>query len=222
MTTTNDSARATMLDAPAVRSLCETNPDVLLVDVRTPGEYESAHIAGSINLPLDQVNAHRRRIVNHAERRLVLVCQSGSRAIQAQRNLTAAGLTDVAVLTGGMNAWMAADAPVERSGKGRWALDRQVRFVAGGIVLTSVLASIRFPALRYIAGLIGAGLLMSGVTNFCLMAILLSKLPYNRGPAVDVDAAIARMGAPEPGGADRRSSLRTWEQAEATERTGSS
>jgi hypothetical protein len=106
-------------------------------------------------------------------------------------------LTDVAVLTGGMNAWMAADAPVERSGKARWALDRQVRLVAGGIVLAAVLASIWFPALRYIAGFIGAGLFFSAVTNFCLMAILLSRLPYNRGPAVDVDAAIARMAAPE-------------------------
>jgi len=55
MTTTHDWARATTLDTPAVRSLIETNPDVLLVDVRTPGEYESAHIAGSINLPLDKV-----------------------------------------------------------------------------------------------------------------------------------------------------------------------
>jgi rhodanese-related sulfurtransferase len=199
-TTTNDPARATMLDTPAVRSLIETNPDVLLVDVRTPGEYETTHIAGSINLPLDKVNAHRRRIVNAAGRRLVLVCQSGARAAQAQHKLTAAGLTDVAVLTGGMNAWMAADAPVERSGKTRWALDRQVRLIAGGIVLAAVLASIWFPALRYIAGLIGAGLFFSGVTNFCLMAILLSKLPYNRGPAVDVDAAIARMAAPEPMG----------------------
>jgi 3-mercaptopyruvate sulfurtransferase SseA len=68
MTTTNDSARVTALDPPAVRSLIETNPDVLLVDVRTPGEYESAHIAGSINLPLDKVNAHLRRIVNAAGR----------------------------------------------------------------------------------------------------------------------------------------------------------
>lgn len=197
-TTTKESARATALDTPAVRYLIETDPDVLLVDVRTPGEYESAHIAGSINLPLDKVNTHRHRIAATARRRLVMVCQSGARATQAQHKLNAAGLTDVAVLTGGMNAWMAADAPVERTGKTRWALDRQVRFVAGGIVLTAVLASIRFPRLRYIAGLIGAGLFLSGLTNFCLMAILLSKLPYNRGPAVDVDAAIDRMSTPEP------------------------
>jgi rhodanese-related sulfurtransferase len=200
MTTTDTASRATALDAAAVRSLIETNPDVLLVDVRTPGEYETAHIAGSVNLPLDKVNTHRHRIAGNARRRLVLVCQSGARATQAQHKLSTAGLTDVAVLSGGMNAWTAADAPVECTGKARWALDRQVRFVAGGIVLATVLASIRFPALRFIAGFIGAGLFFSGLTNFCLMAILLSKLPYNRGPAVDVDAAIDRMGAPEPPG----------------------
>jgi rhodanese-related sulfurtransferase len=199
MTATDDAARSTALDASAVRSLLQANPDVLLVDVRTPGEYETAHIAGSINLPLDQVDAHLRRIVNDAGGRLVLVCQSGNRAAQAQQKLTAAGLTDVVVLTGGVNAWASAGGPVERSGKPRWALERQVRLVAGGIVATAIVASIWVPALRYVAGFVGAGLVVAALTDSCLMGMLLAKLPYNRGPAVDVDAAIARLAARDPG-----------------------
>lgn len=199
MSATDDAARATALDASAVRSLMQANPDVLLVDVRTSGEYETAHITGSINLPLDQVDAHLRRIVNDAGGRLVLVCQSGNRATQAHQKLTAAGLTDVVVLTGGMNAWAAAGGPVQRSDKPRWALERQVRLVAGGIVLTAIVASIWVPALRYVAGFVGAGLVVAALTDSCLMGMLLAKLPYNRGPAVDVDAAIARLAARDPG-----------------------
>lgn len=199
MSTTDDATWATALDAAAVRNLIETNPDVLLVDVRTPGEYETAHIAGSVNLPLDQVDAHLRRIVSDAGGRLVLVCQSGARATQAQQKLTAAGLTDVAALTGGVNAWTAAGGPVARSGKARWSLERQVRLVAGGIVLAAIVASIWVPALRYVAGFVGAGLVFAALTDSCMMGMLLAKLPYNRGPAVDVDAAIARLAAREPG-----------------------
>jgi rhodanese-related sulfurtransferase len=192
MTTTE--AR-TELDTAAVRGLVADNPDVLLVDVRNPGEYETAHIAGSVNLPLDQVDAHLRRIVSDAGGRLVLVCQSGRRAELAGQKLRGAGMHDVSVLAGGMNAWIAAGAPVERHAPARWSMERQVRFVAGGLTLTAILASIRFPAVRFLAGAVGLGLTVAAVTDSCAMGQMLGKLPYNRGPAVDVDAAIARLGA---------------------------
>jgi rhodanese-related sulfurtransferase len=195
MTDTDVAAGVNALDASAVQSLMQTNPDVLLVDVRTPGEYETGHLAGAINLPLDQVDAHLRRIVHNAGGRLVLICQSGNRATQAHQKLTAAGLTDVAVLTGGMNAWATAGGPVQRSGKAHWDLERQVRLVAGGIVLTAVLGSIRVPALRYLAGFVGAGLVAAALTDSCLLGTLLAKLPYNRAPDVDIDTAIARLTA---------------------------
>jgi rhodanese-related sulfurtransferase len=199
MTATDDSTQAIALDAPTVQALIEANRDVLLVDVRTPGEYATAHIPGSVNLPLDAVDARLRRIVTDAGGRLVLVCQSGGRAAQAQQKLTAAGLTDVAVLAGGMGARTAAGAPVERTGRARWGLERQVRLVAGSIVLAAVVASIWVPALRYVAGFVGAGLVFAAVSDSCMLGLLLAKLPYNRGPAVDVDAAIARLAGPDPG-----------------------
>ena len=62
------------IDTASARSLLAANPDVLVVDVRTPAEYDSAHIDGAINLPLDQVDAHLRRIVTDGlnPRRLAL------------------------------------------------------------------------------------------------------------------------------------------------------
>ncbi len=180
------------IDAESARSLLDADPDVPAVDVRTPAEFESAHIAGAINLPLDQVDAHLRQIVVDAGGKMLLVCQSGARATRAQRSLSEAGLSDVVVLTGGMNSWIASGAPVIR-GRQRWGLERQVRLVAGGIVFTSVVASLWLPATLFVAAFIGAGLTVAALTDTCAMGMLLSKLPYNRGPRVDIDDVIARL-----------------------------
>ena len=180
------------IDVMTARALLANNPDTLVVDVRTPGEYESAHIPGSINLPLDQVDAHLGRIVANAGGRMLLICQSGNRATRACRTLVSAGLTGAAVVDGGMGAWIAAGAPVER-GRQRWSLERQVRLVAGLIVLLSIVVSVWLPAARYLAGLIGAGLTFAALTNTCALGMLLARLPYNRGASCDVDAAIDRL-----------------------------
>ena len=181
------------IDAAAVRALIETNPDTLLVDVRTPAEYESSHIDGAINLPLGQVDRHLERITQDAGGQMVLICQSGSRAEQCQGKLTKAGLEETVVMSGGMNAWTAADAPVIR-GPERWALERQVRLVAGSIVLLSVIAGLWWPPAVWVAGFIGAGLTFAAITNTCAMGMALTKLPYNQPRnKVDVEASLARI-----------------------------
>ncbi|ACZ84889.1 rhodanese-like domain-containing protein [Streptosporangium roseum] len=190
----------TSIDVPAARALIAADPGVLVVDVRTPGEFASAHISGAVNLPLDQVDTHLRRIVADAGGTMLLICQSGGRATRAHTTLTRAGLVDVVVLEGGMNAWTGAGAPTTSTScpipgtrARRWGLERQVRLVAGGIVATSVLASIRWPQARFIAGFVGAGLTFAAVTDTCAMGMALAKLPYNRTRDFDIDAVIARL-----------------------------
>lgn len=183
----------TTIDPRSARELIETSPDTLVVDVRTPGEFETAHLRGAINLPLDQVDAHLQRIVADAGGHMILVCQSGRRATQCQAKLTAAGLADTAVLDGGMIAWIAADGPVIK-GRKRWELERQVRLVAGSIVLTAVLASPLWPPAVFIAGFIGAGLTFAALSNSCLMGMLLAKLPYNRTSTIPpVEDSLRRL-----------------------------
>lgn len=180
------------IDAASARSLIAADPDVLVVDVRTPSEFESAHIDGAINLPLDQVEAHLRRIVADADGRMLLICQSGGRAERARAALSEAGLTGVAVLDGGMNAWNAIGAPVNR-GQARWMLERQVRLVAGSLVLASAVASLWVPAAVFVAAFVGAGLTFAALTDTCAMGLLLSRLPYNRAGGVDLEAALTRL-----------------------------
>jgi rhodanese-related sulfurtransferase len=178
--------------ASALRAEIAGNRDLRLLDVRTPGEFQSGHIAGAVNVPLDQVIPNARKIASAASGRVVVICQAGQRAAQAADKLAAAGADDLAVLDDGMNAWLAAGAPVEDAGsRKRWALERQVRLVAGGIVVSSVLASVWKPRLRFVAGGVGAGLVFAAVSNTCMMGNALMKLPYNKGAEADVDAAIS-------------------------------
>jgi rhodanese-related sulfurtransferase len=151
-----------------------------LIDVRTPAEYETAHVPGSLNVPLPLVQEHAEALADALNGPVVLVCQAGSRARTAHDALAAAGVEQLAVLDGGMNAHTAGGHQVRR-GRQRWALERQVRLVAGGIVAGSVLASLRFPKARFLAGGIGTGLTVAAVTDSCAMGAALSALPYNRG-----------------------------------------
>ncbi|MFC6285461.1 rhodanese-like domain-containing protein [Nocardioides sp. GCM10027113] len=170
-------------------------PNTLVLDVRSPGEFETAHIDGAVNIPVDQLDPHLRQIVHNAGGTLVLVCQSGGRAEQAATKLSREGKQDLVLLAGGMNSWLAANAPVKRGEVEKWALERQVRLVAGSIVLLAVVASIWVPALKWVAAAVGFGLTFAAVSNTCMMGNLLAKLPYNRGATCDIDQALARLGA---------------------------
>jgi rhodanese-related sulfurtransferase len=129
------------LDAAALRELLDSAHPPRLLDVRTPPEFAAEHIPGAYNVPLDLLREHRDELSRHLDTDVVLVCRSGNRAGQAERELAEAGLTGVHVLTGGMTGWTAAGAPVDR-GPARWDLERQVRLVAGALVLLGVPAGL--------------------------------------------------------------------------------
>jgi rhodanese-related sulfurtransferase len=175
---------------------------VKLVDVRTPAEFESAHIPGSTNLPLDVLERHKEELSECLTEPVVLICRSGARADQARRALAGVGVLDAAVLEGGMLAWERVGGAVER-GQPRWDLERQVRLVAGSLVLGAVAASTFVSPAKWVAGAVGAGLAIAAIRNDCPMGMLLSKLPYNQGAACNPTAALAELGRPPTeGGAE--------------------
>ncbi len=163
-----------------------------VVDVRTPAEFESAHIPGSFRVGLDEVRGDVPAVAMALPASAVVVCRSGARAQQACQALAAAGRDDLRILEGGIFAWERAGEAVER-GRQRWDLERQVRLVAGSLVLTGVLASWAFPPALFIAGGVGAGLTFAAVTNSCAMGSLLARLPYNRGGVADTGAITERF-----------------------------
>lgn len=163
-----------------------------ILDVRTPGEFETAHIAGAYNVPLDLLREHRGEIVTHLDEDVILVCRSGQRAAQAEETLRNAGLPNVHILEGGIAAWEAKGFAVNR-GAQRWDLERQVRLVAGSIVLTSILGSIAAPKLKWLAAGVGGGLTFAALSNTCAMGMLLSRLPFNRGAGCDAQTVVSQL-----------------------------
>jgi rhodanese-related sulfurtransferase len=193
------STRTTFTAADLERLRAE-RPDVRVLDVRTPGEFAARHIPGSYNVPLPDLGEHRAELTAGDAGPVVVVCESGRRAGMAEQQLVAAGLDRIHVLDGGVAAW-------ERSGHelarpddqgAPWALERQVRLVAGSIVLAAIVVSVAWPPARYLAGAVGAGLVIAALTDTCAMGMLLGRLPYNRRtPTCDMPSVVARITQPE-------------------------
>jgi rhodanese-related sulfurtransferase len=183
---------ATSIDAAELRRRLATGHPVRLLDVRTPGEFAAGHIDGAVNIPLDQLRPVAAQLNDPELGDLVVICQGGARAANACDVLFAAGHPRPVLLSGGMNAWNTVGGPSNQQ-RGRWSLERQVRFVAGLIVLLSILVSLAWEPARFLAGMIGAGLVFASVTNTCAMGMLLAKLPYNRGSSCAIDTAVATL-----------------------------
>lgn len=170
----------TSLEAEDLKARLARDEQLIIIDVRTPAEFESLHIRGAYNVPLSMLAEHTKEFASRFQDGVVLVCQSGIRAEEARERLASAGLESASVLAGGTAAYADAGGDVVR-GKKRWAMDRQVRMTAGSLVLLGFIASkLIHPKLGYLSAAIGAGLTYSAASNSCAMASMLSKMPWNQ------------------------------------------
>lgn len=183
------------IDASALAELLAGPTAPRVLDVRSAAEFEAVHLPGSYNVPIETLREHRDELVRHLDEDVVLLCRSGNRAVQAERLLAEHGLSNLHVLEGGIVAWEAAGGEVRR-GAARWDIERQVRLVAGSIVLGSVAGSVLVPELKWLAGGVGLGLAAAAVTNSCVMGQLLARLPYNRGASCDLDTIVGQLTDP--------------------------
>jgi len=149
----------------------------VLVDVRSPLEFETEHIAGSINVPLDVLDSRFDEVPRQGE--LIVICRSGKRAERGAYTLMGRGFQPK-VLDGGMVAWRQAGLPVEE-GKKRLPIERQIQLIVGSGVLTGVLlGAFVNPWFLVIPGIFGAGLTFAGLSGTCALGILLGKAPWNK------------------------------------------
>ncbi len=80
----------------------------ILIDVRTPEEFAEGHIAGAVNIPVDQIGARLSEIPQ--DQTVVVYCRSGNRSATAAAELAASGYTVYDL--GGIISWQAAGLPV--------------------------------------------------------------------------------------------------------------
>lgn len=84
---------------------------VAFLDVRTPEEWNVAHVPGATLLPLDDLEARVGELPN--DLKLVVYCRSGNRSAEAARILMEAGFSDVYSVDGGLNDWIEAGYEVD-------------------------------------------------------------------------------------------------------------
>jgi rhodanese-related sulfurtransferase len=164
------------IDASSLKAALDKG-EVLLIDVREPAESARERIPGAVLMPLSSFDPAK--IPDAPGKHLVLLCASGIRSSQAAQRLLANGAAEVTHLKGGIGAWKQAGYPIATNADAPLPIMRQVQIVAGGLALAGVvLGFAAHPGFFVLSGIVGAGLMLAGVTG--TMANLLMKLPYNR------------------------------------------
>jgi rhodanese-related sulfurtransferase len=167
----------------SVQRLAERNEQgkIDVVDVRTPLEFSEVRALPARNIPLDVLDpdAVMKGRNDSAGEPLYVICKSGTRGAKACQKFIDAGYSNVINVEGGTEAWVSAGLPVVRGGK-VMSLERQVRIVAGFVVLAGALLGIFVhPYFAGISAFVGAGLMFAGITDSCAMGMLIAKMPWN-------------------------------------------
>jgi rhodanese-related sulfurtransferase len=150
-----------------------------LVDVREPVEHAEERIAGAQLIPLGQLEKRLGEIATDAP--VVVMCRGGMRGEQARKLLQSHGLSQVRNLQGGIMAWKALGLPVEKTARKILPLMQQVQLTIGLMVLTGAILALTVDVRwAFLCAFFGAGLTMAGSTGWCGLAILMSKMPWNK------------------------------------------
>tara|TARA_R110002153_G_scaffold3042_8_gene14473 strand:+ start:16120 stop:16494 length:375 start_codon:yes stop_codon:yes gene_type:complete len=88
--------------------------DLVIVDVRTPEEFQQGHVPNAINVPLSEIIDNPAILASSKEKSIVLYCRSGYRAGKAAKALQKDGYQNLSHLEGDMQAWLKQDLAVEK------------------------------------------------------------------------------------------------------------
>ncbi|MGD0253316.1 MAG: rhodanese-like domain-containing protein [Verrucomicrobiota bacterium] len=161
-----------------LQKLLATQPNLPLLDVRTGVEFAEVHVPQARSIPLDELKPSLLQF--QKDQPVYLLCRSGRRATKAAEKFAGEGFTQPVVVAGGTLAWIEANLPVTRGTTKVISLERQVRIVAGSLVLTGVLLGwFVHRGFFGLSAFVGAGLVFAGITDFCGMGLLLAKMPWN-------------------------------------------
>ncbi len=96
----------------AVKKAMDAHEPCVLLDVRTPGEYAQGTIAGSINLPVDDIATRVTEKIPDRSACIYVFCRSGARSYRAASYMMRMGYTQVVNMEGGLLGWQAKHFPL--------------------------------------------------------------------------------------------------------------
>ena len=107
LTPTQEYADVTVAEAKA---LIEEKPDMVILDVRTPSEFDDGHLEGAINIPVDYLAGRLDELSEDDE--FLVYCRTGNRSARAVGILEDAGFTKIFHMDEGITGWLDAGYPV--------------------------------------------------------------------------------------------------------------
>jgi len=158
--------------------------DMCILDVRTAAEVKASALPDCLHIPLHELTPARlqHEIEKNGKNgaQVYLLCQAGKRAEMAADQLTGNVDSELVIIEGGMNAVREAQIPLQQTGKAVMSLERQVRIAAGFLVLIGVVLGFQVATGFFLlSGLVGAGLMFAGITDTCMMGMLIARMPWN-------------------------------------------
>lgn len=159
--------------------------DAVILDVRERDEFEAEHIEHSMNAPLSHFASVAPGILNQLKKQNILImCRSGARSKLAAEQLKQMGYSDkisAQVFEGGILEWKRLGKTTLTRVRNHLPIIRQVQLTVGLLILSSVALGVFInPWFLAATAFFGAGLTFAGATGFCGMAMVLSKMPWNR------------------------------------------
>lgn len=159
--------------------------DLCILDVRTAAEVQAESLPNCLHIPLHELSAERlQEEIGKSGKPaplIYLLCQAGRRAEMAADLLQGKVNAELCIIEGGINAVKQSQIPLQTSDRGVMSLERQVRIAAGFLVLSGViLGHFVSPNGYFLSAFVGAGLMFAGITDTCMMAMLLARMPWNK------------------------------------------
>ena len=93
------------VSAPQLRGMLLDGGEIALLDVREEGSFSNSHILLARSLPLSRLELRVLTLVPRKSARIVVCDAGGSLAARAADKLTSYGYSDIAILSGGVEAW---------------------------------------------------------------------------------------------------------------------
>jgi rhodanese-related sulfurtransferase len=93
------------IDCRSVKQKLDAGEKFLLLDVREPGEYETAKIVGATLIPMSELTARKDELEAHREGPIVVHCHHGGRSLRVVQWLRQNGFQQAQNMTGGIHRW---------------------------------------------------------------------------------------------------------------------
>lgn len=88
-----------------LNSIIKSNKNVLILDVRTPGEFKSGHIPKAKNIPVNELSSKINTLSSHKDEEVIIYCASGMRSSNASNILSKNGFNKIYNLSGGIGSY---------------------------------------------------------------------------------------------------------------------